>query len=69
MDIPAITRTMFGPPFNPIRATVRVISTRGELFAAIRQVERDAHDAGAVGNDHAATRLDWRVAALWEAAR
>ncbi len=42
MDIPAIIRTMFGPPFNPIRATGRVTLTRGELFAAIRQVEHDA---------------------------
>ena len=64
LDIPAITRTMFGPPFNPIRATIRVTLTRGELFAAIPQFERDAHDAGAVGNNHAATRLDWRVAAF-----
>jgi hypothetical protein len=69
MHIPSTIRTTVGPSSVPIRATIRVILTCGEFFAAIRQFERDAHDAGAAGNDDAATRLDWRVAALREAAR
>ena len=50
-------------------STVRVTLTRQELFAAIWQVERDADEARATGNDAVATRLDWRAADLREAAR
>jgi hypothetical protein len=69
MHIPATIRTTSGPAFVPIRATVRVTLTRSELFAAIRQIEREADEAHAGGNDDVATRLDWRAADLREAAR
>jgi hypothetical protein len=69
MHIPATIRTTFGPSSLPIRATVRVTLTHCELFAAIRQIEREADEARALGNDDVATRLDWRAAALREAAR
>jgi hypothetical protein len=48
---------------------IRVTLTRGELFAAVRQIERDADVARATGNDDIATRLDWRAADLREAGR
>jgi hypothetical protein len=69
MHIPATIRTAFGPSCIPVRAIVRVTLTRHELFAAIRQIERDADAARAAGNDDVATRLDWRAAELREAAR
>jgi hypothetical protein len=69
MHIPSTIRTSFGPSYVPIRATVRVTLTRRELFATIRQIERDADEARTAGNDDAATRLDWRAADLREAAR
>jgi hypothetical protein len=69
MHIPATIRTTFGHSVNPIRATVGVTLTRCELFAAIRQIERDADEARAAGNYDVATRLDWRAADLREAAR
>jgi hypothetical protein len=68
MYIPSTVRTAFGPHLVPIRAIVRV-TTRGELFAAIRQIEHDAHEARAACNDDLATRFDWRAAALREAVR
>ena len=69
MHIPATIRTAFGPSFIPTNAIFRVTLTECELFAVIRQIERDADDARAAGNDAVATRLDWRAAALREAAR
>jgi hypothetical protein len=69
MHIPATTRTTFGPSCVPIRATVRVTLTRSELFAAIRQIEREADEARIAGKDEVASRLDWRAADLREAAR
>ena len=69
MHIPSTIRTTYGRSFVPIRATVRVTLTRDELFAAIRQIEREADQARAAGNDEVATRLDWRAADLREAAR
>jgi hypothetical protein len=69
MHIPATIRITYGHSFIPIRATVRVTLTRHELFAAIRQIEHDADEARAAGNDDIATRLDWRAADLREAAR
>jgi hypothetical protein len=56
MHIPSTIRTVFGPSSVPIRATIRVTITCCEFCAAIRQFERDAHDAGSAGNDDAATR-------------
>jgi hypothetical protein len=52
-----------------MRATIRVTLTRPELFAAIRQIERDADEARTSGKHELATRLDWRAADLREAAR
>jgi hypothetical protein len=69
MHIPSTIRTAYGRPFVPIRTTVRVTLTRDELFAAIRQIEREADEARAVGNVEVATLLDWRAADLREAAR
>ena len=69
MHIPSTIRTAFGRSFIPIRATVRVTLTPHELFAAIRQIEREADEARAAGNDVVAIRLEWRAAALREAAR
>jgi hypothetical protein len=69
MHIPATIKTAYGPSLVPIRATARVTLTRCELFAAIRQIERDADEARAACNDDVATRLDWRAADLREAAR
>jgi hypothetical protein len=69
MYIPATMRTAYGPSTIPARSTVRVTLTRCELFAAIRQIECDADEARAAGNDDVATRLDWRAAALREAGR
>jgi hypothetical protein len=59
MHIPSTIRTTFGPAHVPVRATVRVTLTRRELFAAIRQIERDADEARARGKHEVATRLDW----------
>ena len=69
MHIPSTIRTSFGPSLIPTRASVRVTLTLRELFGVIRQLERDAEEARALGNDHLATRLEWRAADLREAAR
>ena len=69
MHIPSTIRTSFGPSLVPTRASVRVTLTLRELFGVIRQLERDAEEARALGNDHLATRLEWRAADLREAAR
>jgi hypothetical protein len=69
MYVPSKIRTTFGRSHMPMQATVRVTLTRRELFGAIRQVERDADEARAIGKYDVAMRLDWRAAALRGAAR
>jgi hypothetical protein len=69
MHIPATIQTTFGPSSIRSHTTVRVILTQRELFVVIRQIEREADAARAGGNGDVATRLDWRAAALREAAR
>ena len=69
MHIPATLRTTYGPSFLPQRPCVRVTLTRQELHTLARQIARDADAARAEGRYDAASRLDWRVADLREAAR
>jgi hypothetical protein len=67
MHLPSAIRTTFGPAHVPTHATIRATRTRREFFAAIRQVDRDADEARAMGNDEVATHFDWRCGV--EAAR
>ena len=69
MHIPFTIRTTFGPSLILVHATVRGTPTRSELFSAIRQIEREADQARAAGNEDVTTSLDWRAADLREAAR
>jgi hypothetical protein len=64
MQIPSTIRAALGPTWVPVRAPARVTLTRGELFAAILQIERDADAALAAGDDHVATCPDWRAVDL-----
>jgi hypothetical protein len=69
MHIPSTIPTSFGPSVVAVRATVSVTLTPHDLFAVTRQIERDADEAGAAGDDVLAARLDWCAADLREAAR
>jgi hypothetical protein len=69
MFIPCTIRTSFSPVFVPTRSSVRVTLMRHELHTLAGQIVRDADATRAEGRDDVASRLDWRVADLREAAR
>ncbi len=67
--IPNMIRTSHGPRWLPLPAMVRVSLTPAELQTLARAIEREAREAEAAGQLDVAARLDWRGAALREAAR
>jgi hypothetical protein len=69
MFLPRTIATSFGPRHLPLAPMIRVTLTPAELHAAVLHVERAAREAEAEGQHDTAARLDWRAAALREAAR
>jgi hypothetical protein len=70
VHIPHTIRTMAGAVSLPIaRPTVRVSLSIDEIHRLVRDLERDARAAEQDGRFDVADSLDWRAAALREAAR
>lgn len=69
MYIPATIRLSPDCALAPVRPMIRISVTAHELHALARAISRDADTARMDGRHEAADQLDWRVAALREAAR
>ena len=70
MHIRSTIRTMAGAVSLPIpRPMVTVTLTVDEILRLVRDLERDARAAERDGRFDVADSLDWRAAALREAAR
>ncbi len=69
MHLRSTIRTSFGPRGLPARPMIRIALTAHELHALAPRVEHDAVEAEAAGRYDTAQMLQWRAAALREAAR